>query len=112
MKHLAAAICLAGPALADSTLTLHHDPGPADGWFARIDVYNEPGSSTFTRTLDSEHGPVTVQYDTKAGTSAAMADSDAVMVLDLPQGIVAVPRVIQATEGQFSQIYLFKYVGA
>jgi hypothetical protein len=72
----------------------------------RIGTYNE------TVTLDTVHGPVSVEYTTTPCTAAGvLACADTVCVVVAPDGVVPVPECAEIMEKDSGEILLMKWVG-
>lgn len=114
MIRAAAFLLCATPAFAGERVTIHADPTPADGWFARIEVVNIKNTINRTYTFDTEHGPVTVKYRTIPNAPCppwTWECADEITVVDLPDGVVAVPMAMLLLEDATEQILLFEYIG-
>jgi hypothetical protein len=109
MTRLALALTLAAtPALADR-MTLHPGSGACFQW---LHVHNARGMYNATETLDSQHGPVSVRYDTTPCTSATdPACADRATVVSLPDGVAAVPDQIDVMETDTGLICLSLFIG-
>ena len=113
------ALCLsaifATPALAETLpdrVTVHHDPAPGDAWFARMVVQNLRGIYDRTTPYDTSHGPVTLRYVTTIPSKVGdPASADEVCVMDLPEGVAAVPICMDVMEEESGTVFLFEYLG-
>lgn len=108
MRILAAALCLLSPAaLAQMPrMELLPDNGAC---FAVIKVENRAGFYNLPETFVTEHGSVTVKYQTIGGHNAT--DFDLIDVVDLPDGVLASPMHIDLPDGDTGFICLIRYLG-
>lgn len=105
------ALC-ATPALADGSwprdrMTLLAGDGPC---FAIVAIENRVGIYRKVETLDTEHGPVSIEYYTVGGHNAT--DHDLVDVVSLPEGVVANPSHIDLPDGDTGVICLMEWSGS
>ena len=105
---LAATLAIAAtPALAGlERMTLNTSDGAC---FAIIAIENRMGRYTAIETLDTEHGTVSVSYETIGNHNAT--DHDLVEVVDLPDGVAADPMFIELPDGETGFICLMEYLG-
>lgn len=83
---------------------------PSDGpCFAVVAVENRMGRYTAVESLDTEHGTVSIRYETVGGHNAT--DFDLVDVVDLPAGVAANPMHIDLPDGETGYICLMEYLG-
>lgn len=83
---------------------------PSNGaCFAIIAIENRMGRYTAVETLETEHGPVSISYETIGGHNAT--DHDLVDVVDLPDGVAADPMFIELPDGETGFICLMEYLG-
>lgn len=83
---------------------------PGDGpCFAVVAVENRMGRYTAVESLDTEHGTVSIRYETVGGHNAT--DFDLVDVVDLPAGVAANPMHIDLPDGETGYICLMEYLG-
>lgn len=105
-------IVMASALHAEPRVTAHHDPGPSDGWFARLVVTNLRGTWNRVETLDTSHGPVAVRYTTTPPSKVGdPASADHACVVALPDGVVAVPECMDVMEQETGEILLYEFVG-
>lgn len=89
-------------------MTLH--PGDGEGaCFAMVSIENRSGRYTAVETLETEHGPVSIRYETVGQHNAT--DHDLVDVVDLPAGVAANPMHINLPDGELGFICLMEYLG-
>lgn len=108
MTRLAAVLALcATPAIAGlERMTLHAGEGVC---FAVVSIENRAGRYTAVEALETEHGVVSIRYETVGGHNAT--DFDLVDVVNLPAGVAARPMHIDLPDGQIGQICLMEYIG-
>lgn len=83
---------------------------PADGpCFAIVSIENTYGMYRAIETLETEHGPVSIQYHTIGNHNAT--DHDLVDVVDLPPGVAANPMHIDLPDGDTGFVCLMEYLG-
>ena len=83
---------------------------PGDGaCFAMISIDNRFGVYNETERLETEHGTVSIRYETVGGHNAT--DHDLVDVMDLPAGVAANPMHIDLPDGETGYICLMEYLG-
>lgn len=88
-------------------MTLH----PGDGvCFAVVHIENRMGRYTAVETLETEHGPVSIRYETIGGHNAT--DFDLVDVVDLPPGVAANPMHIDLPDGETGRVCLMEWSGS
>ena len=76
---------------------------PGDGpCFAVVAVENRMGRYTAVESLETEHGAVSIRYETVGGHNAT--DFDLVDVMDLPAGVAANPMHIDLPDGETGYI--------
>lgn len=87
-------------------MTLH----PGDGaCFAMVTIENRMGRYTAIEALDTEHGVVSIRYETIGDHNAT--DHDLVDVVDLPAGVAANPMHIDLPDGETGFICLMEWNG-
>ena len=87
-------------------MTLH----PGDGMcFATVSIENRVGIYHNVETLETEHGPVSIRYETIGNHNAT--DHDLVDVVDLPAGVAANPMHLDLPDGETGYICLMEYLG-
>jgi hypothetical protein len=108
MTRLALAVVLAATTAQAGLerMTLLPGEGPC---FAVVAVENRMGRYTAVESLDTEHGPVSIRYETVGGHNAA--DHDLVDVVGLPAGVAASPMHIDLPDGETGFICLMQYLG-
>ena len=85
-------------------------PGDGQGaCFAMISIDNRFGVYNETERLETEHGTVSIRYETVGGHNAT--DFDLVDVMDLPAGVAANPMHIDQPDGETGYICLMRYLG-
>lgn len=77
--------------------------------FAVVAVENRMGRYTAVESLETEHGTVSIRYETVGGHNAT--DFDLVDVMDLPAGVAANPMHIDLPDGETGYICLMQYLG-
>lgn len=83
---------------------------PGDGpCFAVVAVENRMGRYTAVESLETEHGTVSIRYETVGGHNAT--DFDLVDVVGLPAGVAANPMHIDLPDGETGYICLMEYLG-
>jgi hypothetical protein len=111
MTRIIALLILASPAHADR-ITLHPETSPGAAHFARLAIVNRIGTYNETVTLDTAHGPVSVEYTTTPCTAAGVAAcADTVCVVVAPEGVVPVPECAEIMERESGEILLMKWIG-
>lgn len=100
-------VVCATPAVAGlERMSLHAGDGPC---FATIAIENRMGRYNAVETLETEHGDVSIQYETVGNHNAT--DHDLVDVVDLPPGVAANPMHIDLPDGDTGYICLMEYLG-
>lgn len=106
---------------AQETFDVYHDPAPGDGWYARVVIYNPVGSGTNTYTVETDLGPVVIQYFTLLNEpcneilhdrpAPKSACADEIYIRSVPDGVV--PSVWQALvhENGEATVFLSKWLG-
>lgn len=98
---------LAAPAQAGlERMTLLPGDGPC---FAVVQIENRMGRYTAVETLETEHGAVSLRYETIGSHNAT--DHDLVDVVDLPFGVAARPMHMDLPDGETGTVCLMKYLG-
>ena len=83
---------------------------PGEGsCFAVVAVENRMGRYTAVESMETEHGPVSIQYETVGNHNAT--DHDLVDVVDLPAGVAATPMHLDLPDGETGYICLMEYLG-
>lgn len=83
---------------------------PADGpCFAVVAIENRMGRYTAVEALETEHGVVSIRYETVGSHNAT--DHDLVDVVDLPPGVAASPMHIDLPDGDVGFVCLMQYLG-
>ena len=83
---------------------------PADGpCFAIVSIDNISGVYNNTEALETEHGVVSIRYETVGGHNAT--DFDLVDVVDLPPGVVADPMHLDLPDDEVGFVCLMQYLG-
>lgn len=100
------ALC-AAPAWAGlERMSLH----PGDGrCFAVVSIENRVGRYTAVESLETEHGIVSIRYETIGGHNPE--DHDLVDVVDLPAGVAAAPMHIDLPDGDTGTVCLMEWFG-
>lgn len=112
MKRLALLLALlSAPAWAEvgsqpKRMSLVPPHGPC---FAEVKVVNTVGFYNETETLDTDQGPVSIEYETVGGHNAN--DHDLVRVVGLPDGVLARPMNIDLPDGDEGFICLLEWIG-
>lgn len=83
--------------------------GPEGICFAVVVVENRFGTYDRDETLETEHGPVVLHYDTVGGHN--VTDADKIAVVALPDGIAAEPMNMDLPDGDTGRVCLMEYVG-
>lgn len=100
------AIC-ATPAIAGlDRMTLHAGEGAC---FALVGIENRMGRYTAVEALETEHGVVSIRYETVGNHNAT--DHDLVDVVDLPDGVAANPMHIDLPDGETGFVCLMEFSG-
>ena len=109
----AALLAFASLAMAqEDRVSIHHDAGPNDAWYARAEIRNLFGRYDLTRIYATAHGPVSISYATTTPSAANdPASADRSCVTELPDGVAASPMCIDILERESGSIYLFVYIG-
>lgn len=85
-------------------------PGDGQGaCFAMVVIENRMGRYTAVESLETEHGTVSIRYETVGNHNAT--DHDLVDVVDLPAGVAANPMHIDLPDGETGYICLMQYLG-
>ena len=94
------------------------DANPTDNVIGVIVIENNEGSGTGTHTVETEYGPVTVQYFTTLNQPYFGPDGqrtfccpDDVRITDVPDGVLPSAWELQVDETGTATITLFLYVG-
>lgn len=80
-----------------------------DRCFAIVEIENRVGLYNRVESLETEHGVVSIQYETVGGHNAT--DFDLVDVVDLPAGVAAHPMHIDLPDGDTGAVCLMEYLG-
>lgn len=89
-------------------MALHEGDGQG-ACFAMVSIENRSGPYTAVETLDTEHGPVSIRYETVGDHNAT--DHDLVDVVDLPAGVAARPMHMALPDGETGFVCLMQYLG-
>lgn len=95
-----------GSEWAGSRMALHPGDGPC---FAIVSIDNISGVYNNTEALETEHGVVSIRYETVGGHNAT--DFDLVDVVDLPAGVMADPMHIALPDGEVGFVCLMEWTG-
>lgn len=76
--------------------------------FAVVAVENRFGMYVAVEALETQHGVVSLSYQTIGGHNAA--DHDLVDVVDLPPGVVAIPMHLDLPDGETGFFCLMEYL--
>jgi hypothetical protein len=108
MTRLAVIVALcATPAIAGfERMRLLPGEGPC---FALVSIENRMGRYSAVETLETDHGPVSISYETIGNHNAT--DHDLVDVVDLPPGVAANPMHIDLPDGDTGYVCLMEYLG-
>mgnify|MGYP007077387089 CR=1 FL=1 len=83
---------------------------PGDGaCFAVVSIENRAGRYTAVETLATNHGAVSIRYETVGGHNPE--DHDLVDVVDLPSGVSANPMHIDLPDGDTGFVCLMEWQG-
>lgn len=83
---------------------------PGDGpCFAFVEIVNRYGLYIRDETLQTEHGPVVLHYQTVGGHNAT--DFDLVDVVSLPDGVMADPMHLDLPDGETGRVCLMDFLG-
>ena len=85
------------------------EPGSGD-CFAVVSIRNTAGVYNRSETLDTEHGPVIISYETVGGHNPE--DHDLIDVQSTPANVLAVPMHIDLPDGDTGEICLMYWVGS
>lgn len=83
--------------------------GPDGHCFAVVLIENRAGSYNRDETLETPHGTVVVNYRTVGGHQPGADDQ--VQVMELPDGVTAVPMRMDLPDGDTGRICLMEYLG-
>jgi hypothetical protein len=103
---LACTVAGAEVAEYEPRMTLHPGEGVC---FAVVSIDNISGVYNETERLETEHGPVSIRYETVGSHNAT--DHDLVDVVDLPAGVAANPMHLDLPDGETGYICLMEYLG-
>jgi hypothetical protein len=79
---------------------------------AIIAVYNGFGLLNSDITIHTPHGPVVLRYTTTiASQPGDTTSADRAQIMDLPEGLAAVPMELEILETQTGRICLVRYIG-
>ncbi len=99
-------VARAEPFGAPSRMSLE---GPTAHCFAVVAIENRVGVYHRDETLETDHGPVVVNYTTVGGHKPG--DDDQVSVVSLPDGVMADPMHIALPDGDTGRICLMEWIG-
>lgn len=101
----------ASPFLYDR-VQIFEDPQPGDGWYARALVRNVRGLYNDVEREHTTEGDVHIQYRTSQPSAVKDVNSaDEACVVQLPEGVVAIPECVQPLEEETETIFLYKHLG-
>ena len=108
MIRLAAVIALLATPVAAGWERMSLIPGEGP-CFALVAIENRMGRYNAVEALETEHGDVSIRYETIGNHNAT--DHDLVDVVDLPPGVAANPMHIDLPDGDTGYICLMEYLG-
>lgn len=107
---VAAGLVLTAPRAEPQTWPNRMSLAPGDfECFAVVRIENRAGVYNAVETLPTQHGPVSIRYKTVGGHNPT--DHDLIEVVDLPDGVAAVPMEMAIPDGDVGTVCLMKYLG-
>jgi hypothetical protein len=103
---LAAALAATSAQAGLERMRLLPGEGPC---FAIVSIENRMGRYNAVETLETDHGVVSIRYETVGNHNAT--DHDLVDVVDLPPGVAANPMHIDLPDGDTGYVCLMEYLG-
>ena len=97
---------IGGAAFGQDRMTLEPGNGSC---FAVVVIENSYGNYNAAETLATDHGPVSLYYDTIGGHN--VLDDDQVSVIGLPEGVAADPMQLGIPDGEVGRVCLMEWVG-